>query len=175
QQVGVCDGNHRVMNSVHDEGWLANGGQVGEAFACELLPIPKSHDLGLRHLRSKAQLSKLGDIFNKANSPPRITARRGGRAIKKILRSIRFLQRQNSVPIERTRNTTPTASIRRLRAIFLVTPPPLLAVMRGGEFAFFKMTPLNHICFLSRSGRASERFPQSNLDSCSSKEGRCAH
>jgi hypothetical protein len=25
-----------------------------------------------------------------------------------------------------------------------VTPPPLLAVMRG-DFAFFKMTPLNHL------------------------------
>src|SRR5215470_9588773 len=33
---------------------------------------------------------------------------------------------------------------KELRGIFLVTPPPLLAVMRGGEFAFFKMTPLNH-------------------------------
>jgi len=37
-----------------------------------------------------AQLSKLGTIFKKANSPPRITARRGGRAIKKISSSIRF-------------------------------------------------------------------------------------
>src|SRR5262244_3165019 len=27
---------------------------------------------------------------------------------------------------------------KRLRAIFLVTPPPLLAAMRGGEFAFSK-------------------------------------
>ena len=52
-------------------------------------------------------MSKLGAIFNKANSPPRITARRGGRAIKKILRSIRFLRGQGGVPIERTRNTTP--------------------------------------------------------------------
>src|SRR5262250_3927284 len=116
----------------------------------------------------EAQLSKLGAIFNKANSPPRIIARRGGRAIKKILRSIRFLRGQGGVPIERTRNTTPAAAIMRLRTIFLVTPPPLLAVMRGGEFAFFKMTPLNHICFFGRSGRASERFPQSNLDSFSS-------
>src|SRR5215510_3258475 len=90
---------------------------------------------------SKAQLSKLGTIFNKANSPPRITARRGGRAIKKILRSIRLLRGQGGVPIERTRNTTPAASIRRLRAIFLVTPPPLLAVMRGGDFALLKMAP----------------------------------
>src|SRR5262245_4381458 len=110
-----------------------------------------------------------------AKSPPRITARRGGRAIKKILRSIRFLRGRGGVPIERTRNTTPAASIRRLRAIFLVTPPPLLAVMRGGEFAFSKMTPLNHICFLGRSGRASERFPQSNLDSCASRGGESQH
>src|SRR5215831_11221430 len=51
---------------------------------------------------------------------------------------------RGGVPIDGTRNTTPAASIRRLRAIFLVTSPPLLAVMRGGEFALFKMTPLNH-------------------------------
>src|SRR5262249_848789 len=79
---------------------------------------------------------ELGAIFNKPSSPPRITGRRGGRAIKKILRSIRFLRGQGGVPIDRTRNTTPAASIRRLRTIFLVTPPPLLALMRGGEFAF---------------------------------------
>ena len=94
---------------------------------------------------SKALLSKPGTIFKMADSPPRITARRGGRAIKKILRSIRFSRGRGGVPIAETRNTTPAASIRRLRAIFLVTPPPLLAVMRGGEFALFKMRPLNHI------------------------------
>jgi hypothetical protein len=38
----------------------------------------------------------------------------------------------------RPRNTTPSASIRRLRAIYLMTPPPLLAVMRGGECAVSK-------------------------------------
>jgi hypothetical protein len=43
---------------------------------------------------------------------------------------------RGGVPIEGTRNTSPAASIRRLRTIFLVTPPPLLAVMREGEFAF---------------------------------------
>src|SRR5262250_1752011 len=72
----------------------------------------------------EAQLSKLGAIFNKANSPPRIAASRGGRAIKKILRSIRFLRGQGGVPIERTRNTTPAALIRRLRTIFLVRRHP---------------------------------------------------
>src|SRR5215510_1779392 len=50
---------------------------------------------------------------------------------------------RSGVSIEGTRNTSPAASIRRPRTIFLVTPPPLLAVMRGGEFASFKMTPLN--------------------------------
>src|SRR5215813_11078570 len=33
---------------------------------------------------------------------------------------------RGGVPIDGTRNTTPAASIRRLRAIFLVTQPPLL-------------------------------------------------
>ena len=64
---------------------------------------------------------------------------------QEILRSIRFSRGRGGVPIDGTRNTTPAASIRRLRAIFLMTPPPLLAVMRGGEFALFKMRPLNHI------------------------------
>jgi len=78
------------------------------------------------------------DVDTQPQMSPRITARRGGRAIKKILRSIRFLRGRGGVPIERTRNTTPAASIRRLRANFLVTPPPLLAAMRGEEFAFSK-------------------------------------
>src|SRR5262245_59428817 len=77
------------------------------------------------------------------NSPPRITARRADRAIKKISRSIRFSRGRGGVPIDGTRNTTPAASIRRLRTIFLVTPPPLLALMRGGEFALLKMTRLD--------------------------------
>src|SRR5262245_18692869 len=63
-------------------------------------------------------LSKLGIIFKMANSPPRITARRGGRAIKKILRSIRFSRGRGGVPIDGTRNTTPAAAIRRPCAIF---------------------------------------------------------
>src|ERR1041385_2461725 len=46
---------------------------------------------------------------------------------------------RGGVPIDWTRNTTPPASIRTLRTILFVTPPPLLAVMRGGEFGFLKM------------------------------------
>ncbi len=115
-----------------------------------------------------ALLSKLGTIFKMANSPPRITARRGGGAIKKISRSIRFSRRRGGVPIDGTRNTTPAASIKRLRAIFLVTPPPLLAVMRGGEFVLFKMRPPTTYRCLGRAGRASQRLLQPD----SSEEGK---
>src|SRR5499433_1816583 len=98
----------------------------------------------------RGHLSKLGAIFNKANSHPRITARRGGRAIKKILRSFRFLRGQGGVPIERTRNTTPAASIRRLRAIFLVTPPsPPRGRCEEGK-ALFQNDTSNHLSVLGR-------------------------
>jgi hypothetical protein len=53
----------------------------------------------------EAQLSKLGAIFKKAKSPPRITARRGGRAIKKISRSVRF--REAGVVFRSTGQGTP--------------------------------------------------------------------
>src|SRR3989442_1280587 len=36
------------------------------------------------------------------------------------------------------RKTTPAASDRWLREIFLMTQPPLLAVMQGGEYARFQ-------------------------------------
>src|SRR5262245_37761466 len=91
-----------------------------------------------------------------ANSPPRITARRGGRAITKVSRSIRFSRGRGGVPIAGTRNATPAASIRRLRAFFLVTPPPLLAAMRGGEFALFKMRPKTTYRCLGRARRGSQ-------------------
>src|SRR5215470_14059826 len=96
-----------------------------------------------------------GAIFNKANSPPRITARRGGRAIKKILRSIRFLRGQGGVPIERTRNTTPAASIRRLRAIFLgdAATPPRGDARRGIRFFQNDSKPQ-----LSRGFPSQQRF-----------------
>lgn len=51
QPVGVRDGNHCVMNAVHDEHWLANGREVRETLASELLPIPKGHDLSLGDFR----------------------------------------------------------------------------------------------------------------------------
>lgn len=74
-----------------------------------------------------ARLSKLSAIFKKANSEQS----------RNIAQHPLSLGR-GGVPIAVTRNTSPAASIRRLRTIFLVTPPPLLAVMRRGEFAFSK-------------------------------------
>src|SRR5262245_40901210 len=106
-----------------------------------------------------------------ANSPPRITARRGGRAIKKVSRSIRFSRGRGGVPIAGTRNTTPAASIRRLRAFFLVTPPPLLTAMRGGEFALFKNeTPQPHIAVSTALDAPLNDFRNPDLDRCASKE-----
>jgi hypothetical protein len=67
------------------------------------------------------------------DSPPCIAARRGGRAIKKYREASAFREDGVVFPIDSTRNTTPAASIRTLRDIPLMTQPPLLAVMRGGE------------------------------------------
>src|SRR5215510_4142553 len=50
------------MNPVYDEGGLANGRQVGEAFACELLLIPKRHRLSWRNLRSGDGFSVLAAL-----------------------------------------------------------------------------------------------------------------
>src|SRR5204863_9294512 len=78
-------------------------------------------------------------------SPPCITARRGGRAIKKISRSIRRAPRSASAPARslkrgrggfpmRTKGKPPRLrQLRWLREIFLMTQTPLLAVMQGGE------------------------------------------
>jgi hypothetical protein len=68
-------------------------------------------------------------------SPPRMTARRGGRAIKKISRSIRCLRGRGGVPIKTKGKPPRLRRLRWLRDIFLVTQPPLLAVMQGGEYA----------------------------------------
>src|SRR5262245_9151041 len=72
-----------------------------------------------------------------------------------------------------TRNTTPAASIRKLRAVFLMTQPPLLAVVRGGEFALLQSdTSKPHPAVWAASDRPLNNFLQSNLDSCASKEGK---
>jgi hypothetical protein len=43
--------------------------------------------------------------------------------------------RTKGKPLANKRKTTPAASLRWLREIFLMTQPPLLAVMQGGEFS----------------------------------------
>src|SRR5262245_52897395 len=72
---------------------------------------------------------------------------------------------RGGVPIDGTRNTTPAASTRRLRAIFLVTSPPLLAVMRGGEYRSFQSdTSQPHIAVSAALDRPLNDFRKHNLD-----------
>jgi|SRR5262245_37061250 len=80
-----------------------------------------------------------GVILKKANSPPRITARRGGGVTKKMARSL-LIDAAGVVFLVRSIGTPPCPRKKRmLRSIFLIARPPLLAVMRGGEFALLKM------------------------------------
>jgi hypothetical protein len=88
-----------------------------------------------------------GVILKKANSPPRITARRGGGVTKKW--------REASLPTPPGRCSLslrsehhPGRAKADARDIFLIARPPLLAVMRGGEFAFLKMAPNLDSCDL---------------------------
>src|SRR5205085_4299751 len=76
--------------------------------------------------------------FEHAYSPPCITARRGGRAINKMSRSL--LDREAGVVFRfRTKGKPPRLRLLRwLREILLMTQPPLLAVMQGGEYACSK-------------------------------------
>ena len=94
----------------------------------------------------------MSGCFGEAYSPPRITARRGGCAINRMLRSYlssaqtgwcSFLFPIGKPPRPRYQ--------RRLRNIFLSARPPLLAVMQGGEYASPKHSG---IFFHSRLDRA---------------------
>jgi len=78
-------------------------------------------------------VNKLPQRNSRRYSPPCITARRGGRAIKKISRSIRRSRGRGGFPM-RTKGKPPRLrQLRWLREIFLMTQTPLLAVMQGGE------------------------------------------
>src|SRR5262245_58702922 len=82
-----------------------------------------------------------GLILKRANSPPRITARRGGGVTKKNARSL-LMDAAGVVFLVPSIGTPPRPrEKRRLRNIFLIARPPLLAVMRGGEFAILKIVP----------------------------------
>src|SRR5215475_6332615 len=81
----------------------------------------------------------LGSNFERANSPPRITARRGGGVTKKMVRSL-LMDAAGVVFLVPAIGTPPRPREKRmLRNIFLIARPPLLAVMRGGEFAILKI------------------------------------
>src|SRR5919112_6544543 len=73
--------------------------------------------------------------WNRANSPPCTTARRGGRAFNQMLRSLRSLRGRGGFPIENNRKSTPSAAASVAARNFLMPQTPLLAVVQGGEFA----------------------------------------
>src|SRR5262245_17873715 len=82
-----------------------------------------------------------GLILKRANSPPRITARRGGGVTKKMVRSL-LMGAAGVVFLVPSIGTPPRPREKRmLRNIFLIARPPLLAVMRGGGFAILKIVP----------------------------------
>src|SRR5215467_13288955 len=69
-----------------------------------------------------------GVILKKANSPPRITARRGGGVTKKMARSL-LIGAAGAVFLVRSIGTPPRPREKRmLRNIFFMARPPLLAV-----------------------------------------------
>src|SRR5262245_18262246 len=97
-----------------------------------------------------------GLILKRANSPPRITARRGGGVTKKMARSL-LMDAAGVVFLVPSIGTPPRPREKRmLRNIFLIARPPLLAVMRGGEFAILKIVPSLDSSVLTGGGYASE-------------------
>src|SRR5262245_64327969 len=80
-----------------------------------------------------------GLILKRANSPPRIAARRGGGVTKKKARSL-LMDAAGVVFLVPAIGTPPRPREKRmLRDTFLIARPPLRAVMRGGEFATLKI------------------------------------
>src|SRR5215468_10480699 len=91
-----------------------------------------------------------GVILKKANSPPRITARRGGGVTKRMARSL-LIGAAGVVFLVRSIGTPPCPRKSGCCAVFfLIARPPLLAVMRGGECALLKMPPNLDSCDLTR-------------------------
>src|SRR5262245_30636668 len=73
------------------------------------------------------------------NSPPCITARRGGCAINQMSRSLLCWRRRGWFSFRVSIGKLPRPRGQRtLRDIFLIARPPLLAVMQGGEFALLR-------------------------------------
>src|SRR5262245_31934215 len=83
--------------------------------------------------RGRASDMWLWSHFEKSESPPRITARRGGGVTKEMVRSL-LMDAAGVVFLVPSIGTPPRPREKRmLRNIFLIARPPLLAVMRGGE------------------------------------------
>src|ERR1700756_5641630 len=80
-------------------------------------------------------VKKMSTRFGRAHSPPCITARRGGRATNEMSRSVRDREAGVVFRLRTKRKTTPTASVSVASRNLLMTQPPLLAVMQGGECA----------------------------------------
>src|SRR5262249_43508585 len=72
------------------------------------------------------ELSKVGHHFQEGEIPSSHHREEGWPSDQENIAQHPFSRGRGGVPIDGTRNTTPAASIRRLRTIFLVTPPPLL-------------------------------------------------
>jgi hypothetical protein len=78
---------------------------------------------------------------------------RGGGVTKKMARSL-LIDAAGVVFLVRSIGTPPCPRKKRmLRSIFLIARPPLLAVMRGGEFALLKMAPNLELCLHGESAK----------------------
>jgi hypothetical protein len=102
------------------------------------LALPKLFERASRGVETGDAV--FGVSFEKANSPPRITARRGGGVVNELMRSFHIDAAGVVFLIPSHRNTTPASREAEAARYFLIARPPLLAVMRGGEFALLKNT-----------------------------------
>src|SRR5215467_13627875 len=78
--------------------------------------------------------------LNEGNSPPCITARRGGCVIKQCRAATEETQPGWFSSLFSAGKPPRPRVQRRLRDILLIAWPPLLAVMQGGELPSFKFT-----------------------------------
>src|SRR5262249_3070716 len=67
QPVRVSDGDHFVMDTVHDEDWLTDALEVREALAREMLPVTKRRHLGGGNLGSGGGLPILLPLREPSN------------------------------------------------------------------------------------------------------------
>src|SRR5690348_5294816 len=118
---------------------------------------------------SKAQPSKLSAIFKMANSPPRITARRGGRAIKKY-RAASAFARPGWCPDRWDNEHLPGGVDKEAAHHFLgdAATPPRGDARRGIRF-FQNDTSKPHIVVSAVLDAPLNDFRKANLDRFASK------